>query len=778
VKTTNRKWLMATSAAVGACALALGGAALPAAAEDSSEVGTLTSAADKYEIAAASTARSVTEVKQAETRGELLISDRGSVVEVDKAFDGGQLSTLALPAAPEAAAVPGSPDGGSRPDAPVTVYLDFDGETLTGVEWNDVSHRDSLKFVAQAKADAEYKEQVWSAVAEDYAPFNVNVTTKKPSDDKLYKTSQDDNEYGSHVIITDSYDEVLPEAGGTSGLAFIGGTGSDYATGALVFTKGTTADGNVASATAKDVADTATHESGHNFGLEHDSIEGESSGYYTPTDGVWGTIMGSTYYVPLTQWSNGDYAGANNKQDDLGTITDRKAATYDIVSVTVDGQPYEGPVCPVGDADPNSPEPGDQFYVPNANNECDGSGAPVVVTWTYFDRADFAADQVGDDAASAKALDNDGSFEAPGVIERRKDVDVFSVVTAGGPFTASVKVADFSPNLDAKLTLTDASGKVLAENDAPTTRTSIEVAAGLGAAVTADVEPGVYYLTVDGVGAGDPSKATVSNAGGYSDYASLGNYTLSGKAAEFVTEPIVIDSPADGEEVVGGEDLDVTGSATPNATVTLTVGGATVTAEADASGAWAATVTPNEYGNTEIVASQKVASIDIPGTDSVTVTAPVDAPVIKAPADESSSENPTPAVSGTGIAGATVTVTVSNGAGVSVTASAVVDADGNWALTLGQLPAGTYTIEATQAINGVTSDGAEAVSFTITAAPTPTPTPTATGGTSTGTDGDLATTGGDMGGVTISLLVAGVLLAAGASVAFGARARRKATLES
>jgi hypothetical protein len=768
---------MATSAAVGACALAFGGAALPAAAEDSSEVGTLTAVADKYEVAAASTASSITEVKKAEERGDLLISDRGSVVEVDKAFEGSALSTLALPSAPEAAAVPGSPAGGSRPGAPVTVYLDFDGETLTGVEWNDIAERDSLAFVGQAKAGAAYQQQVWSAVAEDYAPFNVNVTTTRPSDDKLYKTSVDDNEYGSHVIITDSYDEVLPDAAGSSGLAFVGGTGSTYATGALVFTVGTTADGDPASATAKDVADTATHESGHNFGLSHDSIEGESSGYYTPTEGVWGPIMGSTYYVPVTQWSNGDYAGAESEQknpDDLAVITDRGAAGYTFLYATLNGAPYEGTQVCVISGDPSNPAPGDQFQAV-VNGDC---GDLLELHFEYFDRADFAADQVGNDAAGATALTNDGTFEAAGVIERRTDVDVFSVVTAGGPFTATVEVADFSPNLDTKLTLTDASGAVIAENDAATTRTSIEVAAGLGATVTADVEPGVYYLAVDGVGSGDPKKATPQNSGGYSDYASLGNYALSGEAAEFVTEPIVIDSPADGEEVVGGEDLDVTGSATPNATVTLTVGGATVTAEADASGAWAATVTPNEYGNTEIVASQKVASIDIPGTDSVTVTAPVDAPVIKAPADESSSENPTPAVSGTGIAGATVTVTVSNGAGVSVTASAVVDADGNWALTLGQLPAGTYTIEATQAINGVTSDGAEAVSFTITAAPTPTPTPTATGGTSTGTDGDLATTGGDMGGVTISLLVAGVLLAAGASVAFGARARRKVTLES
>lgn len=772
MKTTHRKWLMATSAAVGACALALGGAALPAAAEDGSL--SLQESPDKYELAAAYSDNSVKELKSAEAAGDIKVADNGFVLQIDDARAEMKASAFALPVAPLGAPVPGDPGAGSRPGAPVTVYLDFDGETLQGTQWNDDSEIASLAFAPTGVANAAFRADVWAGVAEDYAPFNVNVTTTRPSDDRLYKTSDGDAEYGVHVIVTDSFTDVLPAAANSSGLAWLQGAGSQYLTGALVFTYGATG-GNPAAATAKDIADIASHEAGHNLGLEHDGIAGEASEYYSPTAGVWGPIMGSTYEVPLTQWSNGDYAGSTNNQDDLGEITNRGAAANPFAFVaTPDGQHYFGAVCVPSGVDLDNLKPGDTLFLPNGGS-CQGELTPLTLNFTYIDRADYAADQVGNDAAGAANLANDGTFEGAGVIERTADVDVFSVVTAGGPFTATVEVADVNPNLDAKLTLTDASGAVLAENDAPTTRTSIEVAAGLGASISTTVPAGTYYLAVDGVGSGSGAGATPTNAGGYSDYASLGNYTLSGAAAELVTEEIVIDTPANGTVVTGGSDVEVTGTATPNATVTLTVGGAVVgTANADDTGAWTATITANEFGNTDIVASQKLDAIEIPGTATVTVTAPVDAPVVKAPAAGSTTDDATPVVSGTGIAGATVTITVSNGAGVSVTASAVVDAAGNWTLTLGQLPAGAYTVVANQAINGVTSDDAEAVAFTITQAPTG---PGGTGGTTT-PGGNLATTGGDLGGVTMSLLVAGVLLAAGASVAFGVRARRKVSVES
>lgn len=770
LRSKNRRWLTAAVATVGAGALTFGGAVLPAAAaETHDEPVALNASADKYELAAAHTGGTAETVKADEAAGLISVSEEGFVLFIDDAHSHDE--GFSLFAAAAGAPIPGTPAAGSRPGAPVTVYLDFDGETLEGTHWNTDSGIASLVFTA---ATGVNEHDVWAAVAEDYAPFNVNVTTTRPSDEALYKSSVDDDVYGSHVIITDSYDEVLPAATGSSGIAWLGGTGSEYLSGALVFTEGT-------SGSSKALGEIASHESGHNFGLEHDGTTASADGeYYVPTDGVWGTIMGAAYVVPVSQWSAGAYAGATNNEDDLSIITNRAAAGAVFIGATTsDGTPYTDAAC-IESGDPGNPQPGDVFYALGVNGDCNPPGEQLILNFSYSDRADFAADEVGNSAADAQALDNaSGSFEAASVIERTADVDVFAVTTVGGELTATVEVADISPNLDAKLTVTDSAGVVVTEDDPAATRQSASVAAGLGATVTANVKAGTYYITVDGVGTGDPDSATADNANGYTEYGSLGNYSLSGTAEPFVTEAIVIETPADGVDVTGGSDVDVTGTATPNATVVLTVGGATVdTVTADANGDWAGTVKANQYGDTEIVASQSIDGIAIPGTASVTVTAPpapVAAPVITVPADGTSTEDSTPTVSGTGAAGATVTVTVTDADGAVVTADVVVADNGTWSLDLtAELANGDYTVVAAQTLAGVTSDDSAAVAFTV-AVPAGSGN-NGSGGGNGGNGGDddngdnLATTGSDFN-VAPFAAAAGALLLVGAG--FAGYARRK-----
>ncbi|MGO1411328.1 MAG: zinc-dependent metalloprotease family protein [Microbacterium sp.] len=789
MKSTHRKWLTATAATVGAGALAFGGAVLPAAAEESpaEDITTLEVQTDKYELAAQRTGETVEELQHHERTGDIKVSDRGFVVHITPAATS---APAALPTY-QGAAIPGDAAGGSRPDAPVTIYLDFDGETLEGTHWNTDSGIESLNFgpsisVAQA-------EEIWAGVAEDYAPFNVNVTTTRPSDDALYKTSADDNEYGVHVIITDSYDETLPAAGGTSGLAWLDAVGSDYLTGALVFTEGV-GGGDPTAATARSIADTASHEAGHNFALEHDGQGSDE--YYYPIDGLWGPIMGATYEVPISQWSIGDYAGATADQDDLATITDRSAGGESFMGWQNDaGEYFEGGDACLGDPDmdPSDPQPGDSIFPVDASGEC--GDVEYFATFTYTDRADYAADEVGDTTADAEALDNaDDTFEAASVIETTDDVDVYSVTTIGGPVSAAVEVADLHPNLDAKLTLTNEAGDVLAEDDPDATRDSADAASGLGAEVSAEVEAGTYYLSVEGVGFGDPSGATSEDSGGYSDYGSLGNFTLTGEAAPFETDPIVIESPADGSEVTAGDDVEVTGTATANANVELTVDGEVVAStSADADGNWTATVSAVDYGETEITASQTVDGIDA-GSDSVTVTAPVDAPAIQNPTDGSTTDDTSPTVTGTGIPGAEVTLVVD---GVEYTAT--VDADGNWEVTTDVLADGEYTATATQTINGVTSDESATVAFTVEAPDDGTDGSTdgtdgttdtdgtdgstdGTDGSTDGTDGstdgtddtdtDLAVTGGDFNVTPFVLLAAGLLVIGAGTAAFAIRQRK------
>lgn len=759
---TNRRWLKTAVATVGAGVLTFGGAVLPAAADEAPDapVTTLSSSADKYEAAAAQTGLDANQLEADEAAGLVHVSPEGFVLYIDAAHDySAEVSTFG--AGPEGAAIPGNPTDGSRPGAPVTVYLDFDGETLEGTNWNAYSEQDSLKF---APASGANQDEIWAAVAEDYAPFNVNVTTTNPGAEALYKASADDNEYGSHVIITDSYTDVLPEAAGSGGIAWLGGTGSQYLGGALVFTEGT-------ENASKPIGEIAAHESGHNFGLSHDGIADSSSGeYYYPQDGIWGTIMGAAYAVPVSQWSAGAYAGATNDEDDLSVITDRGAGGAILTSVTLpDGSAYDTAdgAC-IASGDPQNPQPGDVWYAVGPNGDCDPAGEQLTLNFEYTDRADYAADEVGNDAANAQALDNeDGSFTATSVIEQTSDVDVFAVTTVGGELKASVDVANISPNLDAKLTVTDADGKVLGEDNPAAERVSASVASGLNASVTvADLAAGTYYITVDGVGAGDPTTATDADAGGYTEYGSLGNYKLTGSAEPFVTEDIVIETPEDGAAVTGGADVDVTGTATPDATVALTVGSKVVTVTADADGNWAGTVKANEYGDTVIVASQSIDGIEIAGTDSVTVTAPpapLAAPVITAPADGTSTEDNTPTISGTGVAGATVTVTVTGADGTEVSAEVVVAADGTWTLDVAsELANGDYTVIAAQTLAGETSDDSAAVAFTVAV-------PAGNGGNGDDDD-DLATTGSDFNAAPFAA-AAGALLLVGAG--FAGYARRK-----
>ncbi|MGV8882987.1 MAG: Ig-like domain-containing protein [Rhodoglobus sp.] len=755
--------------------MTLGGAVLPAVANETPDtLISIDSAANKYERAAAYIDSSVSEVKELEATGAVKVTDNGFVLNIDGVVAAeGSLSSLDLPAAPAGAAIPGDATNGSRPGAPVTVYLDFNGQTLQNTQWNDLTSTPTLNFApANVGNDASFVAEVWAAVAEDYAPFNVNVTTTDPGTDALVKASFDDNQYGSHVIITDSYDETVPDAAGTSGLAFVGGTGSDYSIGALVFTEGA-GGANVTSAA---LAGVASHESGHNFGLLHDGIDGSTTGpYYYPTDGLWGPIMGSTYDVPVSQWSNGGYAGATELQDDLAVITDRSSSKAAVVSFTTpDGQPYTGPFCELGDADYDNPKPGDVFYVANGN-VCDRTGATLTARLTYMDRADYAADQVADSAAEATALDNSaGTFGTAGVIETTGDLDVYSVITAGGDFTASVEVANILPNLDTKLTLTDTNGNVIAEDAPESTRVSAVEAEGLGATVTATLAAGIYYLTVDGVGTGDPTLATPVNSNGYTDYASLGNFVVSGAADPLITEPLVIVTPVDGATVVGGADVEITGTATPDATLTLTVGGAAVaTATADEDGNWTSSVKANQYGKTSVVVSQQVATIQITGTATVTVAAPVDAPVIVSPVTGTTTDDSTPAISGTGIPNAKVSVTVTSTAG-GFAGEAVVTAEGKWEIVTNELPVGAYTVTANQSINEGTSAG-EKINFTVVArvAPPVTDPPVTT--TPTTNTNSLASTG-VADSAPLALMGLLLMLAGAGAVVF--RLRKKQSVES
>ncbi|HEX4842923.1 MAG TPA: PKD domain-containing protein [Limnobacter sp.] len=208
-----------------------------------------------------------------------------------------------------------------------TIYLDFNGYTATGTAWNSGYNMATINntpfdldgvpgsFNATELAAIQ---TVWKMVAEDFAPFDVNVTTQEPTPDMISRSSATDPIYGTRVVITRDFtaDIGLPcHCGGFAYLGVFSDT-SDFYKPAYVFFNNL---GN-----AKNIAEAVSHEAGHNLGLAHD---GTSTAEYYVGHGTgetgWAPIMGVGYGKNLVQWSKGEYLGATQKQDDYLVMQDR-----------------------------------------------------------------------------------------------------------------------------------------------------------------------------------------------------------------------------------------------------------------------------------------------------------------------------------------------------------------------------------------------------------------------------------------------------------------------
>ncbi len=346
----------------------------------------------------------------------------------------------------------------SRAGAQRTIYLDFNGATLTGTAWNSGGNTlfaqpfdTDGNTAAFSDAELERVQYIWQRVAEDYAPFNVDVTTQEPPPASLTRTNLADQVYGTTALITNRSGVYNCSCGGVAYLGIYDDT-SDFFKPALVFWDA------LGPGDEKYVAEATSHEVGHNLGLNHD---GYSGGSYYPGHGAgetgWAPIMGVGYYQSLVQWSKGEYATANNQEDD--------------------------------------------FVVMQSN------GAPL------------RTDDHGNNAGSATALvaTPSGSnllLSGAGVVERSSDKDVFSFSSGAGSATISIAPAQRSANLDVKLSIRNAAGNVIAKSN-PKTALAASVSFTLPAA-------GTYTVTVQGTGAG----AVLGT--GYSKYASVGEYTVSG----------------------------------------------------------------------------------------------------------------------------------------------------------------------------------------------------------------------------------------------------------
>jgi alpha-tubulin suppressor-like RCC1 family protein len=231
------------------------------------------------------------------------------------------------PHTPAAASVPvaAPPVFHSRPGATRVIYLDFNGHEVTGTAWNDADVGSGRPAVASylAKAydtdanpttfsDAEQAAilNIWRRVAEDFRPFDVDVTTEEPA----VFTNQTLRALITHG--TDGNGVALPSSATAGGVAYLD-----------IFNQAETAELSPAFIyynslyTPENVAEAVSHELGHNLGLSHD---GTSSLTYYAGHGEyqesWAPIMGVAYEREMTQWSKGEYYDANNPQDDLAIL--------------------------------------------------------------------------------------------------------------------------------------------------------------------------------------------------------------------------------------------------------------------------------------------------------------------------------------------------------------------------------------------------------------------------------------------------------------------------
>ncbi|MBL9146946.1 MAG: choice-of-anchor D domain-containing protein [Verrucomicrobiaceae bacterium] len=221
------------------------------------------------------------------------------------------LPTALLGTAPAATTAAIMPVLSSRPGASNVLFLDFDGASVTDSVWN------SGRNIAAGNAgmtDAQITE-VWNRVKEDFAPFNIDVTTS-PS---RYDGAAAGRRMRCIVTATDAWYNTPGKnaAGGVAYLWSYDRSGSSFSSTVpcWVFS-------NKLGYSAKNVAEAVSHELGHTLGLSHDGTS--TVGYYTGHGSGatgWAPIMGVGYYRDLVQWSKGEYPDANNREDDLAVIS-------------------------------------------------------------------------------------------------------------------------------------------------------------------------------------------------------------------------------------------------------------------------------------------------------------------------------------------------------------------------------------------------------------------------------------------------------------------------
>ena len=195
----------------------------------------------------------------------------------------------------------------SYPAAQATIFLDFDGEYVTGSSWNWNGPIDAQPAVLSTAQITE----VFNRVSEDYGIFNLNITT----DPAVFLAAPISSRMKIIVTATSSW------YGPAGGVSFVGSFTWGNDTPAWVFS-------SLLGNNVKKIAEAVSHEAGHTLGLQHQSLFDAScnkTNEYSPGQGTgeigWAPIMGVGYYKNLTTWHNGTNAmGCSSFQNDIDVV--------------------------------------------------------------------------------------------------------------------------------------------------------------------------------------------------------------------------------------------------------------------------------------------------------------------------------------------------------------------------------------------------------------------------------------------------------------------------
>jgi hypothetical protein len=230
------------------------------------------------------------------------------------------------------------PSLNSLPSASATVYLDFDGQYVSGTSWNWMGDIDAQPATLSIAAITE----IFNRVAEDFRIFDMNITT----DSIAFLAAPPSQRM--RIIITPSSEWY----GSAGGISFIESFTWGDDTPAFVFS-------NLLGNNIKYIAEACSHETGHTLGLQHQSTydaycrktaeywSGQGSGEIG-----WAPIMGVGYYRNLTTWYKGKSSlGCTYIQDDISRIlstngfglrTDDYGDVTDLASnIQFDGSSFE-----------------------------------------------------------------------------------------------------------------------------------------------------------------------------------------------------------------------------------------------------------------------------------------------------------------------------------------------------------------------------------------------------------------------------------------------------